>query len=309
MTGYGLAQWVLYFFIYSFLGWVWESCLVSVQQHRWVNRGFLNGPFLPIYGFGAVAILLFTWPVQNNTLLVFAAGMLGATLLEYVTGYRMEKLFHVRYWDYSRFRWNLNGYICVVASLCWGVFSILLVRVLQPPVAGLVRGLSPLGAGLLALVLALGMTADLIVSMREAMDMRSLLNALSESKRRIARLQKRLEMTAAFTQLDWEQSRQAEAVRSAKKGFAQRLQALREERKTLLRMIAARLEEMRFDRRRSPERLESEMQILKSELRAMESRTDKMYQRAARHLRRNPYAVSRKHGEAMQDMKNLLRDE
>lgn len=60
MTGYGLAQWVLYFFIYSFLGWVWESCLVSVQQHRWVNRGFLNGPFLPIYGFGAVAILLFT---------------------------------------------------------------------------------------------------------------------------------------------------------------------------------------------------------------------------------------------------------
>lgn len=309
MTGYGLAQWVLYFFIYSFLGWVWESCLVSVQQHRWVNRGFLNGPFLPIYGFGAVAILLFTWPVQNNTLLVFAAGMLGATLLEYVTAYSMEKLFHVRYWDYSRFRWNLNGYICVVASLCWGVFSILLVRVLQPPVAGLVRGLSPLGAGLLALVLALGMTADLIVSMREAMDMRSLLNALSESKRRIARLQKRLEMTAAFTQLDWEQSRQAEAVRSAKKGFAQRLQALREERKTLLRMIAARLEEMRFDRRRSPERLESEMQILKSELRAMESRTDKMYQRAARHLRRNPYAVSRKHGEAMQDMKNLLRDE
>ena len=168
---------------------------------------------------------LFTWPVQNNTLLVFAAGMLGATLLEYVTGYSMEKLFHVRYWDYSRFRWNLNGYICVVASLCWGVFSILLVRVLQPPVAGLVRGLSPLGAGLLALVLALGMTADLIVSMREAMDMRSLLNALSESKRRIARLQKRLEVTAAFTQLDWEQSRQAEAVRSAKKGFAQRLQA------------------------------------------------------------------------------------
>lgn len=309
MTGYGLAQWVLYFFIYSFLGWVWESCLVSVQQHRWVNRGFLNGPFLPIYGFGAVAILLFTWPVQNNTLLVFAAGMLGATLLEYVTGYSMEKLFHVRYWDYSRFRWNLNGYICVVASLCWGVFSILLVRVLQPTVAGLVRGLSPLGAGLLALVLALGMTADLIVSMREAMDMRSLLNALSESKRRIARLQKQLEVTAAFTQLDWEQSRQAEAVRSAKKGFAQRLQALREERKTLLRMMAARLEEMRFDRRRSPERLESEMQILKSELRAMESRTDKMYQRAARHLRRNPYAVSRKHGEAMQDMKNLLRDE
>lgn len=231
MTGYGLAQWVLYFFIYSFLGWVWESCLVSVQQHRWVNRGFLNGPFLPIYGFGAVAILLFTWPVQNNTLLVFAAGMLGATLLEYVTGYSMEKLFHVRYWDYSRFRWNLNGYICVVASLCWGVFSILLVRVLQPPVAGLVRGLSPLGAGLLALVLALGMTADLIVSMREAMDMRSLLNALSESKRRIARLQKRLEMTAAFTQLDWEQSRQAEAVRSAKKGFAQRLQALRRSEK------------------------------------------------------------------------------
>ena len=79
--GYAPAQWALFFFLYSFLGWVWESCYVSLRQGRWVNRGFLNGPLLPIYGFGAVAILLFTLPVAANPLLVFLMGMTGATLL------------------------------------------------------------------------------------------------------------------------------------------------------------------------------------------------------------------------------------
>ena len=134
MHAYYLTQWILFFFIYSFIGWVWESCYVSVRKRRWVNRGFLHGPMLPIYGSGALVILISTIGVRENPWLIFLFGMLAATVLEYITGAVMEKMFHVRYWDYSRQKLNLNGYICVSSSLCWGVFSVLLVSAVHVPV-------------------------------------------------------------------------------------------------------------------------------------------------------------------------------
>ena len=119
---YNVTQWLLFFYLYSFVGWVWESCYVSVKKGRWVNRGFLNGPFLPIYGFGAVTILISTMSVRDSVPLIFLLGMLGATVLEYVTGACMERMFHVRYWDYSNQKLNLNGHICLTSSLAWGIF-------------------------------------------------------------------------------------------------------------------------------------------------------------------------------------------
>ena len=196
--GYTLAQWALFFFLYSFLGWIWESCYVSVREGRWINRGFLHGPFLPIYGFGAVSILMFTLPVAQSIPLVFFMGMAGATLLEHITGYAMERLFHVRYWDYSMYRFNLNGYICLPASLCWGAFSLLMIRVIHPVVSGWVTMLSPAAALTAALALSAFFAADLFASLREAVDMRSLLQSLSDSRRHIAWLQKRYEVQAAF---------------------------------------------------------------------------------------------------------------
>ena len=80
---YSFGQWVLLFFFYAFCGWVWESCYVSLCRHRWVNRGFLEGPLLPIYGFGAILILFATLPVEESLPLTWLLGMLAATLLEY----------------------------------------------------------------------------------------------------------------------------------------------------------------------------------------------------------------------------------
>ena len=97
---YTTGQWVLLFFFYCFCGWVWESCYVSVCQRRWVNRGFLHGPLLPIYGSGAILILFVTLPAANHLWLVYVLGLVAATALEYVTGAVMERLFGVRYWDY-----------------------------------------------------------------------------------------------------------------------------------------------------------------------------------------------------------------
>ena len=113
---YTTGQWVLLFFFYCFCGWVWESCYVSIRQRRWVNRGFLHGPVLPIYGSGAIIILFVTLPVRQDLRLVFLLGTAAATALEYVTGAVMERLFQMRYWDYSSQPFNLHGYICLTSS-------------------------------------------------------------------------------------------------------------------------------------------------------------------------------------------------
>ena len=106
-----IHQWLLLFYFYCFIGWIWESVYVSLGKHKWVNRGFLKEPFLPIYGSGAIVVLLSTLTVENNLILVFVIGMIGATILEYITGAVMEKIFHVRYWDYTDKPFNVNGHI------------------------------------------------------------------------------------------------------------------------------------------------------------------------------------------------------
>ena len=113
---YTLQQWILYFYVYCFLGWIFESCYVSFRKKEWVNRGFLHGPFLPIYGSGAVMMLFVSEPFKDNLILTYFAGVLGATLLELVTGAVMEDLLKVRYWDYSNQKFNYKGYICLSSS-------------------------------------------------------------------------------------------------------------------------------------------------------------------------------------------------
>lgn len=133
MYGYSIEQWITFFAVYCFVGWGFESIYVSIEHRKWVNRGFLNGPFLPIYGFGAIIMLFAALPVRDNIALTFLFGMAGATALEYFTGYVMEKMFHVKYWDYTYEPLNVDGYICLGCSLMWGALSVLLVRVVHRP--------------------------------------------------------------------------------------------------------------------------------------------------------------------------------
>ncbi len=95
MYTYSTMQWILFFYIYCFIGWIWETSYVSIRTKHFTNRGFMHGPFLPIYGTGAIVILLATIPVKSIIPLVFLFGMIAATLLEFFTGAAMLKLFHV----------------------------------------------------------------------------------------------------------------------------------------------------------------------------------------------------------------------
>lgn len=193
---YTQSQWLLFFFSYCFLGWIWESCYVSVKKGEWINRGFLRGPIVPIYGFGAVIVLWVTLPVVSNVFLVFLLGMLGATILEYLTGAAMERLFHVRYWDYSSHKYNLNGYICAECSLAWGIFSVFLVKVLHPLVENLVLQIPSVWADLITLLCVILFAADATRAFQSAVDLKILLEGIEEFqnlKEQIHRMEVELE--------------------------------------------------------------------------------------------------------------------
>ena len=118
MTFYDLLW---YFTIYSFLGWCSEVIFATVTTGKFVNRGFLNGPVCPIYGFGMVLVLAILTPVQQSGLALFFGGMILASALELAGGWALKKIFHTTWWDYSDQPFNLGGYICLKFSLAWGV--------------------------------------------------------------------------------------------------------------------------------------------------------------------------------------------
>lgn len=132
---YHLMNW---FFIYSFFGWLWETCYVSAKNGKLVNRGFVNGPVCTIYGCGALCVYLILKPVSENLLWLFLGGIVVATALEYVTAVLMESIFHTTWWDYSDNRFNFQGRICLGASLGWGFLTVLLFRILHPMVEKIV---------------------------------------------------------------------------------------------------------------------------------------------------------------------------
>lgn len=329
MHTYHLTQWLLFFYIYSFIGWIWESCYVSVRRHQWVNRGFLHGPMLPIYGSGALVILISTIGVREEPWLIFLFGMLAATALEYITGAVMEKLFHVRYWDYSGQKLNLNGYICVSSSLCWGVFSVLLVRVVHVPVERAVLDVPILITDCAALALTVIMSVDLTQSFNEAMDLKRVLIQLEESKEQIKKMQEKLKTASDGLIADYKIRSEklvedyrarveeaAEKSRSRKAAYLERigmkraqrqlqLEELTERVEYLMKMeIPAKADSLIGEKRR--EELSELKKVIVAELHRMSSRTDRIYLHIASQLKRNPTAASEKFADVLEELKRTL---
>lgn len=122
---------VIWFSFYSFLGWLYESAWVSINHKEFINRGFLTGPVIPIYGFGAVLFIILLHSFENPVV-IFILGSVTACILEYFTSWSMEKIFHARWWDYSHYPFNLNGRICLYGATLFGVFAVIIIKVLQP---------------------------------------------------------------------------------------------------------------------------------------------------------------------------------
>ncbi len=120
------------FIIYAFLGWCTEVSYAALDRGIFVNRGFLNGPYCPIYGVGVVIVVTILTPLQDNLLLLFFGSFLLTSVLEYITGFVLEKVFHDRWWDYSNKPFNLQGYVCLKFSIYWGLACTFIMKVIHP---------------------------------------------------------------------------------------------------------------------------------------------------------------------------------
>ncbi len=134
-----LTQYTLTFVIYAFIGYICEVIYCSIGQRKLVNRGFLYGPWLPIYGCGGLIVEIFLVPLKKYPLLVFVLGMLLTSVVEYIGSWGLEKIFSIKLWDYSRYKLNINGRVCLLNSTLFGVMSVALVYLVQPYIASFIN--------------------------------------------------------------------------------------------------------------------------------------------------------------------------
>lgn len=180
MNSYSFIEWLAFFYIYCFLGWIIESTIVSFSQKRLVNRGFLKGPVLPIYGSGAVIILFFCLPFKSNIFLVYFVGLTSATILEYFTGWLMETVLKMRYWDYTNDKFNYKGRICLKSSLFWGVLSIVMTFVVHSFVEKLIPYVNNIY--IITIAISIFFICDFSFSLLNVISLNKILFFLSDKK-------------------------------------------------------------------------------------------------------------------------------
>lgn len=230
MFQYKAFQWLFIFYIYCFLGWCFESTYVSIKSKKWINRGFMRGPFLPLYGSGATMMLVVSMPFRDNIVLTYVAGCVGATVLEYITGVTMEALFKVRYWDYSNRPLNFQGQICLRSTLTWGFFTVLMTRVLHWPIDRFVYSVPGRMLYYVTVFVTVYIVIDFTLSFKAALDIRNILVKMQRVKEELVRMQRRLDAIIAFNNEDKDQKRQERELSLAElsSGLKQRFARLKE---------------------------------------------------------------------------------
>ena len=180
VCGFSLYQILAFFLIYSCLGWCLEVIYAAVSTGQLVNRGFLNGPVCPIYGFGMIIVLFTLSPLADNLLLLYLGGVILPSVLELVGGWALYKLYHTRWWDYSDFPFNIGGYICLEFSLLWGVGTVVVMKAVHPVIAGFVAMVPQMVGFVLMCILYACYAADVVVTAFAASDLARELDALEK---------------------------------------------------------------------------------------------------------------------------------
>lgn len=177
-----LNRYIFWLILYSIIGWIYETCLCSITERRFVNRGFLNGPYCPIYGFGAVLVILLLGRIQNPILL-FLAGAVLTCSLEYFTSWLMERIFHARWWDYSDRKFQIKGRICLAGALVFGTLSVVVVKWLHPLILRLTDAIPTAWFDDLVLLLFGIFVADFVFTITKLQGFHQKLRALHEHLR------------------------------------------------------------------------------------------------------------------------------
>lgn len=257
-------SWLVYFYFYCIFGWIFESLNVSIRQRKWVNRGFMKGPWLPLYGSGALVILLSTIPFKAYPVAVYFAAAVSATILEYITGVGMLALFKVRYWDYRYRKIQFQGHICLVSTVVWGFLGLLMVYIIHPPVVKLVSSWNQEVVSILTFVITICMVFDFANAFREAMDLRALIIQAEQLKHRME-----------------------EVLSEKKEELEQRIDDKREERREHFEQHLEQLEQRIADAR------EQRLDNLADLEDALEHLKERLEQHSGTLLKSNPYASFR----------------
>lgn len=302
MGSYTFFQWLMFFYIYCFIGWCFESSYVSLKQRHWVNRGFLTLPMLPIYGSGALAILVVTIPVRGNYVLVYIFGLLSSTILELVTGALMESMFKVKYWDYSNQKFNFKGYICLSSSIAWGFMAVLLTEVIHNPIEKLVLNMNHILMGIILGVVSVLFILDTIASFKAAWDLRKVLEKVEQLKVKAEEVKTQLaemaqEKKREITEKSLEKKQEiTEKTMEKLQERAERSQERKEE-------LTARFAQSKESLEASWKELTEKLELQKGQIQKGHG-LSKFFIRVK--LRNNPGATSKKFGATLSELKERV---
>ena len=293
-----MYQFLWIFFVYAFLGWCTEVCYAALVSGRFVNRGFLNGPVCPIYGFGVVIVLLFLEPLKHNLLLLFLGSVLLTSALEWLTGFVLEKLFRQRWWDYSDEPFNLGGYICLRFSIAWGLACLFVVKIIHPTVL-LAICLIPRPVGLVLLgIMGLVMAVDLAATVR----------TIAKINRRLSQIDE-LASKIRDASNEFGESLADKVLEAAERGsdWREEMEGRREELEESLSRRRAELREEMADRR---EEMAQRRQALSNELEAFRARLQELMDERnfgqRRLLRAFPRMRSTTHRQALERLRRRM---
>lgn len=168
------------FIIYAFIGWCTEVAYAATEKGIFINRGFLNGPYCPIYGCGVLAVVVALTPIKDNLIILYIGSFLLTSVLEFITGFVMEKIFHNKWWDYSEKPFNIMGYVCLKFSILWGLACTFIMRVLHPVIYGFIRIIPHILGVILIVVIMTCFAVDLVVTVSTIVKFNNRLKLMNE---------------------------------------------------------------------------------------------------------------------------------
>ena len=284
---------LLYFFLYSFLGWCTEVAYATVKERRFVNRGFLGGPWCPIYGVGVSAVVTLLDGFQDSLLLLYLSSFVLVTLIEGMTGFIMDKIFHHKWWDYTGLPFNIGGYVCLPFSIAWGAACLVIVKGVHPVIERLV-GLLPEAAGLaLICVLTAGLAADLAVTTAGILKLNRRLDMLERIGAELHEISDR--MGANIHENVMDAMEKAEALEDVAQARKEQLDALSGEARERLDLLSGETRE-RYDmlRQRYAELTGATLQASRRLVRAFPRMESRRHKELLDELKRRLEEVTRK---------------
>lgn len=294
----------LYFFVYSFLGWCTEVAFAACKEHRFVNRGFLNGPFCPIYGFGVSLVIVFLTSYRSNLVFLYIASVILVTLLEGLTGWAMDKIFHNKWWDYSDMPLNIGGYVCLIFSLIWGAACVAIMNLIHPLIH---KGLTFLPHTLgIVLIILLGilLIADTCVTASAIFKFNRQLEHMEKIAAELHELSEQLGENIYSTTVRVMEA--ADDIQEKTQDAVEELHDLRQNRAKIVRVKAQKAMEEIYERRQDTvENVREHIEDLKRRYSELNQSTGKVTKRL---LCAFPSLESRRHKERVSEIRRQLKE-